>query len=496
MDFEKLLAPGAKAYFIGIKGTGMCALAELFHNRGIAVSGSDGAEVFYTDAILKELGIPYHESFEKGHVRDDAGLVVHSAAYTFDANPEMAEARKRGLPILKYTDALGLYSGFFDSSGIAGVHGKTTTTAMSGALLRAAGIPAQVLAGSAVAGFGGRSTLSLGDKYFVAETCEYRRHFLSFNPKRIVLTSVESDHQDFYPTYASIRDAFLDYVRKLPENGGLIYCADDPGASEVAASIKSEGRGVKFIPYGFSAEGAFRILSYTVKDERAHVAIAGFPGEIKLKVSGRHNALDAAAALALTSSLVRNEAGNPDGKAGGTGDAGSGWGQDRVERVRAALEEFSGSRRRQEIVGEAGGIIFIDDYGHHPSAIKTTLEGFKAFYPGRRLVLSIMSHTYSRPASLLDEYASSLAKADIVFLHKNYASAREEYKGGVTGKTLFEKTKAAFNDRGNNVYYSEEPDEAAGLLKALLKSGDLFVTMGAGNNWTLGRILYDYYRGG
>ncbi|MDR3144734.1 MAG: Mur ligase domain-containing protein, partial [Treponema sp.] len=242
MDLREVLRPGARVYFVGIKGTGMCALAELIHNAGVSVSGSDGPDVFYTDAILRELGIPWHESFAAGHIKAGTDLVIHSAAYSPDTNAELVEARKAGIPILKYPDALGAYSAGFDASGIAGVHGKTTTAAMSGALIRAAGLPAQVLAGSAVSGFGGRSTLNLGNTYFVAETCEYRRHFLAFHPKRIVLTSVESDHQDYYPTYDSIRDAFLEYIRKLPPGGELIYCADDPGARETADIIRREGR--------------------------------------------------------------------------------------------------------------------------------------------------------------------------------------------------------------------------------------------------------------
>ncbi|MDR3247482.1 MAG: UDP-N-acetylmuramate--L-alanine ligase, partial [Treponema sp.] len=418
MDFDNPLAstpfvpPGSQVYFIGIKGTGMCALAELMHTTGYRVSGSDTGDVFYTDRILQSLGIPYYESFSSEHIRDDFDLAIYSAAYSFETNAEMAEARRRGLPIIKYTDALGLYSRNFDSSGVAGVHGKTTTTAMAGHLIRGAGLPAQVLVGSAVTGFNDRSTLNLGNKYFIAETCEYRRHFLSFHPRRIILTAVESDHQDYYPTYESIRDAFLEYCRLLPPGGELFYCADDPGAGEVALTLHGGGAGVpgrrdiRLVPYGFSAEGDYRIRSYAVTGERAVMELAGFPGELKLRIPGRHEALNAAAAVALVSSLVAAEFGD--------GTPGSGWTGERREDVRKALEEFAGSKRRSEILGEAGGILFMDDYAHHPTAIATTLEGLKTFYPGRRLIVSFMSHTYTRTASLLDEFASSFGAADIV----------------------------------------------------------------------------------
>jgi UDP-N-acetylmuramate--alanine ligase len=401
---------------------------------------------------------------------------VYSAAYSFDTNPEMAEARRRGIPLLKYTDALGSYSAAFDASGIAGVHGKTTTTALAGTMIRAVGLPARVLAGSAVSAFGGYSTLNLGNKYFVAETCEYRKHFLAFHPRRIVLTSVEPDHQDFFPTYESIRDAFVEYGRLLPAGGDLIYCADDPGAAEVAGILDREGRSLGLLPYGFTVAGDFGLRSYRVSGERAFFEVRGFPGELRLRIPGRHIALDAAAALALTDTLVKAE---------------GGWDRDKREALRAALEDFRGSRRRTEILGESGGILFMDDYGHHPTALRTTLEGLKEFYPRRRLIVSFMSHTYTRTAALLEEFAASFEKADMVILHKIYASAREAPAGGITGRTLFERTRAL---RGE-VFYEEEPEDAAELLKGILRPGDLFITLGAGDNWKLGRLLLDYYKG-
>jgi UDP-N-acetylmuramate--alanine ligase len=204
--------------------------------------------------------------------------------------------------------------------------------------------------------------------------------------------------------------------------------------------------------------------------------LAGFPGELCLRVPGRHIALDAAAALALTDSLVKAEFGA--------------WTDEQRDAVRLALEGFRGSRRRQEILGEAAGVLFMDDYGHHPTAIKTTLAGLREFYPRRRIILRFMSHTYTRTAALLDEFAASMGSADLVALHKIYGSARETYRGGVSGKTLFEKTAEI---RGG-VQYVEEPLDAVDLLKKTLKPGDLFITMGAGDNWKLGAALYDYYR--
>jgi len=477
-----ILSGEGSVYFVGIKGTGVCALAELMHNNGFKVSGSDTSEVFYTDSILKELNIPYHENFDSAHISTDIDIVIHSAAYSADSNPELARAEELNISVLKYTDALGAWSARFDSTGICGVHGKTTTTAICGVCMRAAGLPAQILVGSAVPDFGGRSTIVLGDKYFIAETCEYRRHFLSFCPKRIILTSVESDHQDYFPDYASIRDAFIEYCRLLPDGGLLIYCADDPGAVEVAKIIGKEKSGVELIPYGFNAEGEFKILSYNVENGRAVFSLAGIPEEFKLQIPGRHEALNAAAALALVKTLVKEEFGAVEenvisGK--------------KLLSVKTALEKFKSTKRRSEIIGEAGGIVFMDDYGHHPTAIKTTLAGIKCFYPERRIVISFMSHTYTRTSALFKEFINSFSDADVLFLHRIYGSARESYNGAVDGRLLYEKTAAL---RKGETRYIDNPDDAFEPLCKVLKDGDLFMTLGAGNNWPLAGKLFAHFK--
>ncbi|MCL1992200.1 MAG: Mur ligase family protein, partial [Spirochaetes bacterium] len=373
--------------------------------------------------------------------------------------------------------------GRFESAGVAGVHGKTTVTALCGAIMKAAQLPAQILVGSAVADFGGGCTLSLGNKYFVAETCEYRKHFLSFQPKNIILTAVESDHQDFFPDYASIREAFLEYCRLLPTGGGLIYCADDAGASDVAKAAAKESPGIRLVPYGFSADGDYRVTFYQAGEGRGVFGIAGFPGDFNIEVPGRHQALNVAGALALTSAFLEKEIASGEGGI---------WPGEKIQAVKKAVENFRGSKRRSEVIGKAAGIVFMDDYGHHPSAIKTTLAGIKSFYPGRRLVASFMSHTYTRTAALFDDFAGSFGDADIVFLHKIYASAREKYSGGVSGKTLYEKVLGV--KAGGEVFYAEEPLDAFEALAKMLKPGDVFVTLGAGNNWPLGEKLFFHFR--
>jgi UDP-N-acetylmuramate--alanine ligase len=338
-------------------------------------------------------------------------------------------------------------------------------------------IPATILAGSAVSSFGDRSTLQLGDRYFIAETCEYRRHFLNFSPRRIVLTSVESDHQDCFPSYEDIRDAFVEYLLSLPPDGVVIYCADDAGARDALTRAMAIRPDIQAIPYGFTAEGRYRIRSYELSGERALFTLALSDEPFSLRVPGRHTALDAVAALALCVSIIEEAEGGIKPE-----DA-------RFDGARIALASFRGSRRRSELLGEAGGVLFMDDYAHHPSAIRTTLAGLREFYPNRRIVLDFMSHTYSRTKALFDDFATAFADADMLICHKIYASAREAVDPSVSGESLC----MAIRQQGVDAHYFNEVMDAADYAGANLGPGDLFLTMGAGDNWLLGKTLYERF---
>lgn len=475
---------GLPIHLVGAKGTGMAAFAEILAARGARLSGSDVPDVFYTDAILASLGVAMSRGFAAANLPADARLVIHSAAYSRDSNPELLEAARRGLPVMNYPEALGALSRRSDSSGIAGVHGKTTTTALAGSLIAALGLPATVLAGSAVSSFGGRSTIIRGDRYFVAETCEYRRHFLSFAPSRIVLTSIESDHQDFFPTYGDIYAAFMDYLRLLPRGGELIYCADDSGAATAALGIAGERPDIVLTPYGEKAEGPYRLTGYETGEGEARFGLSGHDEEFRLRVPGRHIALDSAAALALAFSLLARERGA------------SGYlpRPEELAAARGALYAFAGSKRRSEILGEAGGVLFMDDYGHHPTAIRETIRGIKEFWPRRRLVVDFMSHTYSRTKALFGDFAASLDGADAVVMHGIYASAREAPDPEVSGRGLFEEVGRRRPSRPR--CYFESILEGEAEVAAALGPGDLFLTMGAGDNWKLGEALLARFRSG
>ncbi len=465
---------GQRVHLVGIKGTGMAALAEILVRRGAVVSGSDVPEKFYTDALLARLGVPYHESFAAANLPEGPLLVVHSPAYSREEHVELRAALARGLPVFSYPEALGRLSAAADSCGVAGTHGKTTTTALAGTLAEALGLPVTVLVGSEVAGFGGRSTLVRGERFFIAETCEYRRHFLNFRPRRLIITSVEADHLDYFRDLQDVLDAFVSYVRLLPPGGTLIYAADQAGAREVAERSISQRADLRLLPYGESAPGVFGLRQVESAQGRTSFRLAGLEGEFSLPLPGRHMAWNAAAALALTGELLAAE--------------GRALGSTELAAARAALAGFRGIRRRSERVGEAGGVLFLDDYGHHPTEIRATLEGCRSFYPGRRLVVDFMPHTYSRTRALLPQFAECFAPADLVILHRVYASAREsaaEAGAADLGRTLFQEVSA----RHPAVRYYEEPLGGVEAVARELEPGDLFVTMGAGDNWKLGRAL-------
>jgi UDP-N-acetylmuramate--alanine ligase len=383
---------------------------------------------------------------------------------------------------------------------------------MAGTIIRDQGwLAATILAGSAIASFGGRCTTSIagGKRYFIAETCEYRRHFMNFSPSIIVLTSVESDHQDYYPTYADIRDAFIEYCLKLPRCGMLIYCADDPGASEVAAALTLARRDVRLVPYGETApDDGFKVDMGAPKDGEQHFRVTIPPPRIPkprikpkrrvkkphrffedhvnltLYLPGKHLVLDAAAAVALTIELYYHEkhiVGYPE-----------------LDAMIRSLKRFQGSKRRSEVLGEARETIFVDDYGHHPTAIRRTLEGYREFYPGRRIICDFMSHTYSRTSALLEDFATAFGAADAVLLHRIYPSAREPAVEGMD-----EQLVEAVRGHHPNVTYVPDHtgDEALkAAYRLVINKPDeeptpaLFITMGAGDNWKLGARLLDTFK--
>jgi UDP-N-acetylmuramate--alanine ligase len=465
----QLFTKPCKVFMVGIKGTGMCALAEILVDRGYSVSGCDVKDRFYTDEILEKLPLTVHEGFQRMLADGDTDMVVYSAAYSREKTPVLRAFDEAGISMISYTEALGELSRLSVSAAVAGVHGKTTTTAIAGALAQAFSLDATVIVGSGVAGFNGRSTYSGGTAALIAETCEYKRHFLLYSPRFLLVTGIELDHQDYYQDFDDIFSAFVAFAQKLPLSGRLVFCADDPGASRLAEVMAKNRPDIVSIPYGFTADGPFAVVNQSYTGGKNCFRLEGYEADFHLKIPGIHTVLDAAGALALVL-LLAGEQGKPAG----------------TEDIQRGFDGFAGTRRRSEIIGEAAGILIMDDYGHHPTAVKTTLKGLRQAYPGRRIIVDFMSHTYSRTAALLDDFAQAFGSADMVILNRIYASAREEFSGTITGEDLYKQT-CRYHEQ---VRYVPEPEDALPMLLDELKSGDLFVTMGAGDNFRLSHRLY------
>lgn len=460
---------GRAVHLVGVAGQGMAALAEVLQARGAVVTGSDVDEPFFTTPVLAQIGVPVLR-FDPGNVRG-AELVIHSAAYDPARHPELRAARKAGLPLLNYPQALGALSAQCDATAVCGTHGKTTITAMLGTLLDALALPATVLVGSPVRSLGGRSTLNRGAELLAAETCEYRRHFLHYHPDRIVLSGVEWEHVDYFADYGDTVDAFAQFCGRLPRGGELIYDADDAGAAEVAAAVGAARADVVRTPVGRAAPGPYRLDGVTLAAGRTGFRLAAYPDEFALRVPGLHSAKDAALAVAAATAAYRfRTGGSPD-----------------FDAVARGLSRFAGARRRSEVVGEAGGVTFVEDYGHHPTEIRVTLRGLRRFFAGRPLVVDFMPHTFSRTERLLDDFAAVFGDAERIILHDIYASARERNDSGISGRDLYR----AVERRHPAVRYAPRVDDAESLriARRSVRPGDVFVTMGAGDNWKVGERL-------
>lgn len=461
MDLNKI----KKAYFIGIKGAGMTAVAELFKARGIEVSGSDTKEKFFTDEILERNKVRLVEEFSVKNIPEDVDLVVYSTAYNENNNVEMLEVMKRGMNVLSYPGALGEL--FREKLGIAvcGTHGKTTTTAILATCLREAGTDPSAIVGSKVIEWNG-SVLAGKGNFFVAEADEYQNKLQYYNPWSAVLTSVDFDHPDFFETFEDYKKAFCNFVKKIPPHGFLAVSGDDADAIEI-----SENARCQVMTYGFGDGCDYKIEDMSSKNwSEDGKLVKNFKmfhedeilGEFGTMLIGKHNMQNAAAAIAVCHKLKLD-----------------------LEKVKAAILNFKGTSRRFEHVGERDGAILIDDYAHHPEEIKATLKAARDIYYRKNIWTVFHPHTFTRTKALFQEFAQSFRNTDKVIVIDIYGSARE-VQGGVSSKDLVELINK-YNP-GKAEYISTIP-ETIEFLKNKIGSKDVVISMGAGNVWQVTRGL-------
>ncbi len=467
---------------IGIKGAGMAGLAEIFQGMGKDVVGSDTREKFFTDEILKRKGIKYFEGFSKKNIESEGkpDLVVYSTAYSSKSNEELKYAQKKKMAIASYPEAVGRLMQEKYAVAVCGTHGKTTTSAMLGLALKEGDIDPTALIGSQVKQF--ESNVLLGEsRFMVVEADEYQDKFSHYFPTGAVLTSVDFDHPDYFENFDEYKEAFKRFIRKIPKHGFLVAWGESASVVEIAKEAQC-----KIILYGLfrsiSSGGSFlpaeaevkkyqemnineRVMEQ-VKEEflregKINVECLAVPAEMELCVPGKHNLLNATAALAVSMEIGVSR-----------------------ERAIKALESYKGVSRRFEFLGRRNGAIIIDDYAHHPEEIQATLEAAKQQYPNKNIICVFHPHTFSRTKALLDEFSQSFDLADEVYILDIYGSAREE-QGGVHAEDLVYKM-SFFR---NNVEYVAGMEEAYENLENKIGEGDLVITMGAGNVFELGERL-------
>jgi UDP-N-acetylmuramate--alanine ligase len=446
-------------HFMGIAGAGMSALAELCHRRGAIVTGCDQNPAGAADVAA--LGIVVHTGHDAAHVAGHRALVVTSAVPK--DHPELAAARAAGVPVIRRAEALAEATAGGLLIGIAGTHGKSTTTVMTTEALAAAGKAPTGVVGARVRSWGGN--LSQGDhEVFVVEADEYDRSFLALWPTVAVVTNVEADHLDIYADLADITATFSEYVKRARY---VVLCADDPGANALPSPATAE-----VIRYGITSPDA-RLVAYDVRHvDGGSVFKVRYDGkemgEVKLAVPGLHNVRNALAALAC-----------------GIGP----WGLT-VQQMAPGLEKFVGAERRFERLGNAKGVEMVDDYAHHPTEVRATLAAAREAFPGRRIVACFQPHLFSRTRDFAREFGEALAMADVCFLSDIYP-AREQPIAGVTSALISD----AMTELGHTPHWTGPRHSAAAALAGFVREGDVVFSIGAGDITKTGPELLALLRG-
>lgn len=457
-----MLGRTRRIHFVGIGGSGMSGIAELLANLGYEVSGSDAKRSDVTDRLIA-LGVRVAEGHDAAHV-GAADVVVVSSAIAAD-NPEVLEARSRRVPIIPRAEMLAELMRLRRGIAIAGAHGKTTTTSMAALILERAGLDPTAVIGGRLSAFGSNARLGRGE-YMVVEADESDRSFLKLSPHVAVITNIDREHMESYGTWENLQQAFADFANKVPFYGAVIACRDDAPVRELLPDLTR-----RVVTYGFDprsdivgsdmtleAFGSTSTVAHRGTDGTLHEL-----GTLRLHVPGRHNVLNALAAVA-----VGLEAGVP------------------FARVAGALEEFTGAERRFQVRGEAAGVLVVDDYGHHPTEIAAVIAAAKAGI-GRRIVVVFQPHRYSRTQQLLDVFGPAFAGADVIVLTDIYA-AGEAPVAGVTVELLADRVLQANTAPVHLVKKLEDlPAAVAGLTRA----GDLVLTLGAGSISAVGERVLD-----
>ena len=435
----------------------MSGLAEILLQEGFAVSGSDAHESELT-ARLQSKGATIFIGQRAANIPEKTEVVVYTAAIHPD-NPEFAEAVRRQIPILTRAELLGeMMRNYHQAVAVSGTHGKTTTTSMLTEILLAAGEDPTISVGGMLDSIGGNIRIG-GPELFVTEACEYTNSFLAFHPTMEIILNIEEDHLDFFKDIHDIRNSFREFAKRLPEDGLLIINSEIEQYQELV-----KGLSCRIFPFG-NGQGSRLKAEAVCHDELARASFdviydGDRLGHIILGVPGEHNVSNALSAIAAALE----------------------WGIP-FENIQKGLEKFTGTNRRFEKKGEIGGVTVIDDYAHHPSEIRATLEAARN-YPHNKVWYVFQPHTYTRTKAFMDEFAKALSMADEVILADIYA-ARETDTLGVSSRDLAEKIE----ELGTKAVYLPSFDEIETFILENCLHGDLLITMGAGDIVKVGEKL-------
>lgn len=468
----QLLQPNTRVHLVGIGGMGLSAIARVLHGWGHTVSGSDQQPSALTKKLEAE-GITVRAGHHADWVSETDVVVVSSAVP--DDNPEVIAARQRGIPVLKRDRMLAEMTANKYTIAVAGAHGKTTTSAMIAWILLQAGLDPTFIVGGILQDLGTNAAAGQGP-YFVVEADEYDQMFLGLHPDVAVLTTLEHDHPDCYPSFDDMRRAFERFARQVADDGLLVVCGKDPETRRIGMLLRAEGTHVQ--TYGFDqqwdwwAEGS-ELGNSAAFEVRNHAQVSNGPGGQKekrmgicaLQVPGRHNVLNALASLAASTWV------------------GVGFGT-----ATAALTRFRGTARRFEVKGQAEGITVVDDYAHHPTELRATLAAAQTKFPGRQIWAVFQPHTYSRTAALLDQFSAAFDDADHVLVTSIYA-ARETDTLGVSGRDIVTRMTHAHAE------YVGSLRMAVDVLLNRTQPGDVIITLGAGDGFLVGERVLEQLRG-
>ena len=456
ISYKELMA--STIHFVGIGGGGMSGIARILLALGADVSGSDVKDSSVLDG-LRTLGARIEIGHSEEHVPQRGVLVVSSAIA--EGNPELIAARARGLVVLLRAQALAIIMSQKRAIAIAGTHGKTTTTSMATVALQRCGADPSFAIGAAVTNSGTNAHHGSGD-IFVAEADESDGSFLAYQPFGAVITNIELDHVDNFHSLAEMDELFAQFIDSIQGGGFLVACIDDSGVNRALSKIQRTDLSV--ITYGESSSADLKIdrISLTQTGSISRVTWKGrVLGELHLKVPGRHNVANAAATLATALHLGFS-----------------------IDQLFAGLQSFTGARRRFEIKGEVNGVTVVDDYGHHPTEIRVTLEAARNFAGNGRILVIFQPHRFSRTEKFAAEFAHELSQADHVFLLEIYAASEKP----IPGTTSLSISKLMKSEK---VTYEPSMPVVIEQVVKMAQRGDLIMTLGAGDVSALGPLIVD-----